>query len=178
MFDTFLIFVLLQRNSLERTTIQVSRSHTVRHAQLAGLLWMSDQLLGEPAICTTQIKHEKITSMPLAEFEPAIPEIKRPPTNSLDRTATGIGLSSSYLYVNRLSIIRYVHHKFQFVLQNVTTNEAIQFVKAINLLATDFFFQILAHPVFKMWVLQKPNKVALRNKRHFEEKKMEIIQHV
>jgi hypothetical protein len=34
------------------------------------------------------------------------------------------------------------------------------------------FFQILAHPVFKMWVIQKPNKVALWNKRHFEEKKM------
>ena len=41
-----------------------------------------------------------------------------------------------------------------------------------------FFFQILAHPVFKMWVIQKPNKVALWNKWHFEEKKMEIIQHV
>ena len=40
------------------------------------------------------------------------------------------------------------------------------------------FFQILAHPVFKMWVIQKPSKVALWNKRHFEEKKMEIIQHV
>ena len=49
----------------------------------------------------------------------------------------------------------------------------------ISLLATDFFFQILAHPVFKMWVIQKPNKIALWNKRHFEEKKkMEIIQHV
>ena len=47
-----------------------------------------------------------------------------------------------------------------------------------NLLATDFFFPILAHPVFKMWVIQKPNKVALWNKRHFEEEKMEIIQHV
>ena len=47
----------------------------------------------------------------------------------------------------------------------------------INLLVTDFF-QILAHPVFKMWVIQKPNKVALWNKRHFEEKKMGIIQHV
>ena len=46
-----------------------------------------------------------------------------------------------------------------------------------NLLATDFF-QILAHPVFKMWVIQKPNKVALWNKRHFEGEKMEIIQHV
>ena len=40
------------------------------------------------------------------------------------------------------------------------------------------FFQILAHPVFKMWVIQKPNKVALWNKRHFEEEQMEIIQHV
>ena len=48
----------------------------------------------------------------------------------------------------------------------------------INLLAKDFFFQILAHPVFKMWVIQKPNNVALWNKRHFGEKKMEIIQHV
>ena len=31
----------------------------------------------------------------------------------------------------------------------------------INLLATDFLFQILAHRVFKMRVIQKPNKVAL-----------------
>ena len=50
----------------------------------------------------------------------------------------------------------------------------------INLLTfwRRIFFLILAHPVFKMWVIQKPNKVALWNKRHFEEKKMEIIQHV
>ena len=40
------------------------------------------------------------------------------------------------------------------------------------------FFQILAHSVFKMFVIQKPNKVALGNKRHFEEKRMEITQHV
>ena len=33
------------------------------------------------------------------------------------------------------------------------------------------FFQILAHSVFKMWVIQKPNKVALWNKWHSEEKK-------
>ena len=44
----------------------------------------------------------------------------------------------------------------------------------VNLLATDFFFQILAHPVFKMWVIQKPNKVALWNKWHFEEKKCRL----
>jgi hypothetical protein len=46
----------------------------------------------------------------------------------------------------------------------------------INLLATDFL-KMLAHPVFKMWVIKKPNNVALWNKRHFEERKMEIIQH-
>ena len=33
------------------------------------------------------------------------------------------------------------------------------------------FFLILARTVFKMWVIQKTNKVALWNKRHFEEKK-------
>ena len=45
---------------------------------------------------------------------------------------------------------------------------------SLNLLATDFFFQILAHPVFKMWVIQKPNKVALWNNRRFEEKKWRL----
>ena len=40
------------------------------------------------------------------------------------------------------------------------------------------FFLNFSTPVFKMWVIQKPNKVALWNKRHFKETKMEIIQHV
>ena len=40
------------------------------------------------------------------------------------------------------------------------------------------FFSNFSTPVFKMWVIQKPNKVALWNKRHFEGEKMEIIQHV
>jgi hypothetical protein len=40
------------------------------------------------------------------------------------------------------------------------------------------FFLILAHPVCKMWILQEPKKVALWNKRHFEEKRMANVQHV
>jgi hypothetical protein len=40
------------------------------------------------------------------------------------------------------------------------------------------FFQMLAHPVFKMWIIQEPNKVALWNKRQFEGEKTEITQHV
>ena len=66
----------------------------------------------------------------------------------------------------------------EFKLKFVDECNASKTTVGINLLATDFFFQILTHPVFKMWVVQKPNKVALWNKRHFEEKKMEIIKHV
>jgi hypothetical protein len=32
--------------------------------------------------------------------------------------------------------------------------------------------------VYKMWIIQEPNKLALWNKLHFEEKKMESIEHV
>ena len=41
-----------------------------------------------------------------------------------------------------------------------------------------FFYLILAHPVFKMWIIHEPNKLALWNKLHFEEKKTESIEHV
>ena len=47
----------------------------------------------------------------------------------------------------------------------------------INPLAPDFFF-ILAHPVYKMWITQEPNTLALWNKLHFEEKITESIEHV
>ena len=40
----------------------------------------------------------------------------------------------------------------------------------VNLLAPEFYILILAHPVCKMWIIQEPQKVALWNKRHFEEK--------
>jgi hypothetical protein len=33
-------------------------------------------------------------------------------------------------------------------------------------------------PVFKMWIIQEPKKVALWNKRHFEEEKTQSVQHV
>ena len=33
------------------------------------------------------------------------------------------------------------------------------------------FFLILAHPVYKMWIIQEPNTLELWNKLHFEEKK-------
>ena len=35
----------------------------------------------------------------------------------------------------------------------------------------NYFFLILAHPVYKMWIKQEPNMLELWNKLHFEERK-------
>jgi len=40
------------------------------------------------------------------------------------------------------------------------------------------YFLILAHPVYKMWIIQEPNTLELWNKMHFEEKKTESVYHV
>ena len=40
-----------------------------------------------------------------------------------------------------------------------------------NLLAPELFFLILAHPVYKMCIIQEPNTLELWNKLHFEEEK-------
>ena len=48
----------------------------------------------------------------------------------------------------------------------------------INLLAPELFFLILAHPVYKMWIIQKPTTLELWNKLDFEEKITESIYHV
>ena len=37
------------------------------------------------------------------------------------------------------------------------------------------FFLILAHPVYKMWIIQETNTLELWNKLHFEEEKTESI---
>jgi len=47
--------------------------------------------------------------------------------------------------------------------------------RSLNLLTPEFF---LAHPVYKMWIIQEPNTVELWNKLHFEEEKTESVYHV
>jgi len=42
----------------------------------------------------------------------------------------------------------------------------------------NYFFLILAHPIYKMWIIQEPNRLDLWNKLHFEEEKTESIYHV
>jgi len=59
-----------------------------------------------------------------------------------------------------------------------TLLEYLQFTISFNVLKPEFYIYILAHPVGEMRIIQEPNKVALWNKRYFEEKKTEIMQHV
>ena len=44
----------------------------------------------------------------------------------------------------------------------------------LNLLAPELFFLILAHPVYKMWIIQEPNTLRLWNKLYFEGKKRRV----
>ena len=48
----------------------------------------------------------------------------------------------------------------------------------LNLLEPELFFLILAHPVYKMWIIKELNTLELWNKLHFEEEKTESIYHV
>ena len=48
----------------------------------------------------------------------------------------------------------------------------------VNLLAPELFFLILAHSVYKMWIIQEQNTLELWNKLHFEEDKTESTYHV
>jgi len=49
----------------------------------------------------------------------------------------------------------------------------------INRLSPElFFFLILAHSVYKMWIKQEPNTLELWNKLHFEEKETKSIYRV
>jgi hypothetical protein len=47
-----------------------------------------------------------------------------------------------------------------------------------NFFGTGIIFLILAHPVYKMWIIQEPKMLELRNTLHFEEEKTESIYHV
>ena len=52
-----------------------------------------------------------------------------------------------------------------------TDAQANYFEKNINLLAPELFLLILAHTVYKMWIIQVPNKLEFWNKLHFKGKK-------
>jgi hypothetical protein len=73
--------------------VEASRSHTLDTPHSIGLLWTRDQLVAQ----TTHNTHNRQTSIPPLGFEPTILVSERPKTHALDRTATGIGISSDQL---------------------------------------------------------------------------------
>ena len=44
-------------------------------------------------------------------------------------------------------------------------------LSSLTFWARNYFFLILAHPVYKMWIIHEPNTLQLWNKLHFEEEK-------
>jgi len=56
-------------------------------------------------------------------------------------------------------------------------HSSIKELELFTFLAPELFFLILANPLYKMWIIHKPNKLDLWNKLRFEEEKMEIIYH-
>ena len=76
-------------------------------------------------------------------------------------------------------IIYFLSHPFRTVPTN-TFPQCTYFLIILTLWGRNYyyFFLISAHPVYKMWIIQEPNKLALWNKLHFEEKKTESIDNV
>ena len=47
----------------------------------------------------------------------------------------------------------------------------MNFICDLTIWCQNFFFLIVAHPVYKMWIIQEPNTLELWNKLYFEEEK-------
>jgi hypothetical protein len=75
--------------------LEVYRSHTIRsthtHTHRAGSTPLNEwSAVAETATHKAPNEHKRLTSMPSAGFEPAIPEFEPSQTYALDRTATRI----------------------------------------------------------------------------------------
>ena len=88
---------------------------------------------------------------------------------TLERAIVGRSIDN---ILNHTFFLNKLFHTVSAYLQQ----ESVQ-TRLFNLLAPEFIL-ILAHPVYKMWIIHEPNTLELWNKLHFEEKKMESIYHV
>jgi hypothetical protein len=88
-------------SGLGHIVVEVSRSHTIRHTYLVGILWTSDQLVTDAATYTKHNKHYRRKFMPSAGFEPVTPGTKRLDTYALDLTAAPIDQQrSTFVFKN------------------------------------------------------------------------------
>jgi hypothetical protein len=87
-----------------------------------------------------------------------------------------------YCHMLRIVALQFtLRRSREIVVRNVRTclprNQSGQ-LYMVNLLALELFFLILAHPIYKIWIIQEPNTLELWNKLHFEEENPENIYHV
>jgi len=66
------------------------------------------------------------------------------------------------------SMLRFMRSLVYVSMAMIFTLICTEDVGSINLFAPELFFLILAHPVYKMWIIQEPNALELWNKLHFE----------
>ena len=67
---------------------------------------------------------------------------------------------------------------FGVVLSEVQTGNVTSHDVCVLNFGAGIIFLTLAHPVYKMWIIQKPNTLDFWNKLHFEEEKTESIYRV
>ena len=68
---------------------------------------------------------------------------------------------------------REIKDNFPKAQANISTSSSLSLTFGAGII-----FLILAHSVYKMWIIQEPNTLELWNKLHFEEEKTESIYHV
>jgi len=73
-----------------------THTHTHTHSHTSGRTPLNELSFRRTGCYLQNTQHERRTSVPSAEFEPAIPAIERRQSYTLDRTATGFGLDDIY----------------------------------------------------------------------------------
>jgi hypothetical protein len=79
-------------SGLGHHVFEVSRSHTIKHVHSRTPLNKEINPVAEDSNYTTYKKHNRRTGMPSTGFEPAIPQIKRSQTYTLESTTIGVGI--------------------------------------------------------------------------------------
>jgi hypothetical protein len=86
----FIVWLFTQ--SLYVLRLPVVRDHTQRHTTVHKTPMTKIWTVEETSTCTLHNTRKRMTSMPLAEFKPAVPASQQLQTYVLDRTASGIDL--------------------------------------------------------------------------------------
>jgi len=92
------------------------------------------------------------------------------PSISVFLPSISVFLPSITVFLPSISVFLPSISGFPLSIQPVLQDHAV-----LTFWRRNYFFLILAQPVYKMWIIQEPNTIELWNKLHFEEEKTEFI---